>query len=169
MSRGTGQGARVISESFTQLLFALPVPLAGWPEGWVPSQRWLQPTGLAVPPSLAVPRGHSWCQGLEEEGSCVKLLPFAKVYGTPCILGHAGPVLSWFGLDFCVAIGSRAVQLRSFHGDALLGYSPVPWAPHSPQGSLCAPAKCTSLKHWRMRGWGKEVSVQRIPSLSMLY
>lgn len=42
-----------------------------------------------------------------------------------------------------MSIGSRAVELRSFHGDALLGRSPVPWATHGPQESLCAPATCT--------------------------
>lgn len=57
LSRGMGEGARAIFESFLQLLFALTVPLAGWPESRVPSQGWLLPRGLEVPPSLAVPRG----------------------------------------------------------------------------------------------------------------
>lgn len=143
MSRGTGEGARAIFESFLQLLFALTVPLAGWPKSWVPSQGWLLPIGLAVPPSLAVPRGqrgHMWHQGLEEEeGSCVKLVCLLpKLMDPPlyCRACWASLGVVWFG--FCVSIVSRAVQLSLFHGDALLGNSPAPWAKHNAQGP-CVP------------------------------
>lgn len=79
MPRGRAEGARTISESFTPLLFALTVALAGWPESREPCQ------GLAVPPSLAVPgdqRGHSWGWRRRRE-LCETALPFAKAYGPP--------------------------------------------------------------------------------------
>lgn len=69
---------------------------------------------------------------------CETGLPFAKAYGPPlyCRACWASLGVVWFG--FCVSIVSRAVQLSLFHGDALLGNSPVPWAKHNAQGP-CVP------------------------------
>lgn len=123
------------------------------PQGWQCPPAWLY-LGTELAPGAGGGGGGELCE---------TALPYGPP--PPRILGHAGPVLGCFGLDFCVPIGSRAVQLSSFHADAFLGNSPVPQAKLNPQGP-CVPQPSVPARG--MRGWGKEVTVQRIPSLSLL-
>lgn len=100
------------------------------PGGWKCPPAWLYPGGQ---------RDHIWCWGLEEEeGSSVKLVCLLTMLMTRLYFRECWVSLGVVWLGFCVSVVSRALQLSLFHGDALLGNSPVPWAKHNSQGP-CVP------------------------------
>lgn len=157
--QGLGWGCEGWSESVTQFVFALTVPLAGWPEGQVPSQGGCFPGGWQCP-SLAVPRARG-----AGGGSCETGLPSAKADGPPMILGHAGPVL---GRLVWISVFPQAAEQCSWVQFMVMLYGKFTCT--SDKTAHRVP-ECPSLswgQHWTMRGWAKEVTVQSIPSLSML-